>query len=112
MYEALGYQAVFVTFGLLLLVMAIVTRILFMIIEKNLQERQEELNVPSLTSVNTSFSDRYTLQANLSQNEASDDEFQRVKATEILNYSSETLNSFEDERESFSDESTIQLSYL
>ena len=115
-YEALGYRAVFVTFGLLLLIMALVTRILFMIIEKNLRLRQEELNVPSTNSVNTSFSDRYALQATLSQTEAADDDedddYQRVKAPEILNYSSETLNSFDDERLSFSDESTVQLSYI
>ena len=114
-YEALGYRAVFVTFGLLLLVMALVTRILFMIIEKNLLLRQEELNVASWTSDNTSLSERYVLQANLSLNSGADDEddeFQRVKATEILNYSSQTLNSYDDERESFSDESTIQLSYF
>ena len=114
-YEALGYRAVFVAFGLLLLIMALVTRILFMIIEKNLRLRQEELNIPSTGSFNTSISDRYTLQATLSQNEAADDdddEYQRVKVTEVLNLSSETLNSFDDERLSFSDESTIQLSYI
>ena len=34
-YEAMGYRAVFITFGLLLFIMALVSRILFMIIDKN-----------------------------------------------------------------------------
>ena len=39
-YEAMGYKAVFMTFGLILLIMAIVSRLLFMLIERRSRQRR------------------------------------------------------------------------
>ena len=51
---------------------------------------------PLVNSENTSFSERYALQAGIALNEAVDDEYQRVKAPEFSNLS-QSLETNEEE---------------
>ena len=46
-YEAMGYEAVFITFGLILLAMAFISRALFMLIDRRQSETDEDDYLPA-----------------------------------------------------------------